>query len=164
MLKKGNYKKKKDSNTLSIKLFLTRNPSNIVSKENIVKACNEVAAVYILDGDDRICPNDVFIHSKNNTPTIINTINDNLDPKVYPLMFPYGDKGWSINLKSNNKNHIKQVSMLQFYSHKIQYRGNFNPCLNMKKLSQQYDIDAFTKIENIRLNYIRQNQGPFRTE
>ena len=147
-----------------IKLFLTRNPSNVVNDNNIVKACNEVAAVYTVDDDDNILPNDVCIYSKNSKPVSLAPINENIDPMVYPLIFPYGEKGWHINMFSKNCNHTRPVTTLQYYSYRFQDRGKFNPCVNSKKLTQQLVVDGFTKLEKCRLGYIRQNQANLRTE
>jgi len=82
-------------------------------------------------------------------------LNDNLDPMIYPLMFPYTDLRWNIKFNSENYTMTKLISPLQYYSFKLQIRGNFNPCINLKKLSQQYVVDAYAKVEKHRLNYIK---------
>jgi hypothetical protein len=54
--------------------------------------------------------------------------------------------------------------MLQHYSYRLAIREEFNPILNAAKLTQQYIVDAYVKIEGNRLNYIRMNQKNLRVE
>lgn len=63
------------------------------------------------------------------------------------------------------KNDTKKISPLQFYVNRLQVRQNvLNPCLKLGKLTQQYIVDAYCKIEAERLSYIRFNQGKLRVE
>jgi hypothetical protein len=43
-------------------------------------------------------------------------------------------------------------------------RNSFDPCLNLRKLNQQFFVDAWTKIESSRLYFIKKNQANLRTE
>ncbi len=54
--------------------------------------------------------------------------------------------------------------MLQYYSYQLAIRKEFNPILNAAKLTQQYIVDAYVKIEGNRLNCIRLNQKSLRVE
>lgn len=54
--------------------------------------------------------------------------------------------------------------MLQFYSYRLQERLKFNPLLHSGKLSQQFIIDAFLKVEGQRLQWNRQNQKQLRVD
>jgi hypothetical protein len=48
--------------------------------------------------------------------------------------------------------------MVQHYSYRMVIREEFNPILNAAKLTQQYIVDAYVKIEGNRLNHIRISQ------
>ncbi|XP_015262359.1 PREDICTED: uncharacterized protein LOC107106689 [Gekko japonicus] len=51
-----------------------------------------------------------------------------------------------------------QVTQMQYYQYRLATRHTFNPFLLAGKLTQQYIVDAYVKVESNRLNYIRQNQ------
>lgn len=53
---------------------------------------------------------------------------------------------------------------MQYYSYRFSIRDSFNQFLNGRKLTQQYFVDSYVKMEANRLNYHRQNQGKLRVE
>jgi hypothetical protein len=94
----------------------------------------------------------------------ISVLNPNCDPMVYPILFPNGEKGWDEEMKSEKQAIRNRNTLLQFYSYRLAIRDEFNPILNVGKLSQQYIVDAYVKIEGNRLYYIRMNQQNLRIE
>ena len=60
-------------------------------------------------------------------------------------MFPSGDPEWTVNIK--NVLGDRNVTPLQFYMYRLLYRGDFNPCLSLGKLTQQYVVDVWSKVE-----------------
>ena len=56
------------------------------------------------------------------------------------------------------------ISNLQFYYYRLCVRNGFNPYLNLGKISQQAIIDAFVKVESLRLYSIRKNQTILRSD
>jgi len=99
--------KKLKINNPSIKMFLTRNPCKVISDNNIVKACNEVAAVFITNEDNLCIENSICINSKKSGLISISYFNEHVDPMIYPLMMPYEDVKWSPNFHSENVEHEK---------------------------------------------------------
>ena len=63
----------------------------------------------------------------------------------------------SLNNKSN-------ITALQFYSYKLSIRDGFNPFFNLGKLTQQYIVDAWIKVESSRLYYLKEQQQILRTK
>jgi len=53
--------------------------------------------------------------------------------------------------------------MMQFYSYRLQIRDG-DWIQSASRLYQQYIVDQYAKIEQNRLNYLRQNQLELRTE
>ncbi|KAJ8909484.1 hypothetical protein NQ315_007932 [Exocentrus adspersus] len=80
------------------------------------------------------------------------------DPLVYPLLFPYGDDGWSIGLRHADR----RITMREFYRYRIQCRDMFSALHNGGKLFQQYLVDAWVRVETDYLWYIRQHQQNYR--
>ncbi|UYV82699.1 hypothetical protein LAZ67_22000600 [Cordylochernes scorpioides] len=107
----------------------------------------------------------------------ISILDPNLEPMVYPILFPYGDQSWTPNLKlSYNPSCVRNVqrapaanprtriTQMQYYEYRLSIRDEFNPLLSAGKLTQQYFVDAYVKLESNRLQYIRQNLKKMRTE
>uniref|UniRef100_A0A803LJL4 ATP-dependent DNA helicase n=1 Tax=Chenopodium quinoa TaxID=63459 RepID=A0A803LJL4_CHEQI len=84
------------------------------------------------------------------------------DPLQYPLLFPYGSYGWSINSLDNNGITIPCRS---FYAYIIQVRQCVISIILMAgRLFQQFIVDMFVKIEANKLRWIRDNQNTIRAE
>ena len=116
------------------------------------------------------------------------------DPMVYPIMFPSGDQGYSLDLQlmsdttrrtystSNNEEdeysfseedslldgahgpkERSRVTHRQFYSYRLHERDDgFNAPLHCGKLTQQYMVDSFVKMESNNLKYIKNHQQNLR--
>lgn len=81
---------------------------------------------------------------------------------TYPLLFPNGERGWSPNCLHTFGN--RRVTLLQFYAYRLSARYGFNTLLSAGKLTQQYIVDAYVKVEGSRLRYIKENQRGLRVE
>jgi len=68
----------------------------------------------------------------------------------YPILFPLGDEGWKIGIG---------CTLCEFYSYRFATCDNFNPLLNAGKLTQQFIVDAYVKIEGNNLNFVKQQQS-----
>ena len=80
-------------------------------------------------------------------------------------MYPSGEPGWQLDLKQN-ENSGKSLSCRQFYSYRLTRRGenDFNILLRAGKLTQQYIVDMYAKIEQQRLSYLYNNQKQLRAD
>ena len=84
------------------------------------------------------------------------------DPMTYPLLFPYGDQGWHDNIPQiGTKNRVTQ---LQYYSYRLSVRPEFDAILNAGKLTQQYIVDSYVKVEANRIEWVKQNQKQLRVD
>jgi hypothetical protein len=64
---------------------------------------------------------------------------------------------------NDNTDQKKYVTVMQFYSYKLQDRTN-SVIQQFGRLYQQYIVDQYVKLENNRLTFIRFNQNKLRTE
>lgn len=93
----------------------------------------------------------------------MNWIDPNVDPMAYPLLFPLGEPGWAPNMGRQGAR--GRITFTAFYSHIFQHRpGTFNQTLMAGKLTQQYMVDAYLKVEANKLSYLRENQAQLRVE
>src|SRR5437764_14527083 len=78
-------------------------------------------------------------------------------------MFPRGDDGWHADIHISESTARKRVSRMQFSSYTLKIR-NGDWIQSAGRLYKQYIVDQYAKIEQNRLNYLRQNQSTLRTE
>ncbi|XP_053149050.1 LOW QUALITY PROTEIN: uncharacterized protein LOC128343641 [Hemicordylus capensis] len=144
---------------------------------------NEVAFIFKNNDGEPPLERYLLIHCKpragnpdHNITQRISVLDPNLEPMVYPLLFPSGEQSWGIDIPLQLrpqalKNLTKQpcaprvrVTQMQYYGHRLSIRDNFNAFLNAGRLTQQYMVDANVKTEANRLNFVRHNQPKLRVE
>ena len=87
------------------------------------------------------------------------------DSLHYVLLFPCGEPGWEPGLKHLKPTKAHQMTLLQYYRFKLFERpGNFGMLLHSGRLYHQLIVDAWAKIEEQRLCWIRLNQKTIRAE
>ena len=127
---------------------------------------DEVAAVFV--GEDGAPTNpDFAVYPKGKALQKIPYTSPNLDPMVYPLLFPRGDPGWSETLQHAVQHRTAKhtrVTMLQFYSYRLAVRAGFSTIHAAQKLFQQFLVDAYVRHEANRLYFCRMNQGRLRVD
>ena len=76
----------------------------------------------LLDGN-HFGNRDIILHSRGGHLKRINELHRSYDPLQYPLMFPFGDDGYSIDIPQaiNSK---KMVSCMSFYSYRLMIRDD----------------------------------------
>jgi hypothetical protein len=63
-----------------------------------------------------------------------------------------------------NNLRIGKITQLQYYAYRLSVPGEFNPILNAGKLTEQFIVDIYVKIEANLLNYIQMNQNALRAD
>jgi hypothetical protein len=106
---------------------------------------------------------DICLRLHNGNLQRISETHPSYDPLHYVLLFPKGDDGWHINIPLKESQKRIRITPMQFYSYRLQIRdGNWIQYAG--RLYQQYIVDQYAKIEQERLNYLRQNQTTLRAE
>jgi len=124
---------------------------------------NEVAAVFV--GENGVPAANVALqvcHRNGGKLETIPMTNANCDPLSYPILFPRGELGWQVGIPHAGQSVAtphKTVTPREF-----QQRDSFNPLLCCGKLTQQYIVNEYVKIETQRLNFLRHNQNDLRIE
>ncbi len=181
--------KEKGNEDHCVKMYITKDRQCDLRRYNLPVA-NEVAAVFVSEDGEPPFDRDIAIHQKSDSVTQhLSIISPNCDPMIYPLLFPHGDPGWQRGLLKNsttlsqeatssqnateeNDNEESEesgsknrcISMLEFYAYRLQERTEFNPLLHAGKLTQQFIVDAFLKVEGQRLQWNRLNQQKLRVD
>ncbi|KAK9072558.1 hypothetical protein SSX86_008992 [Deinandra increscens subsp. villosa] len=108
---------------------------------------------------------DIVLHPKDGVLRRVSNLHPSYMPLQYPLLFPYGESGWSSNLKFESKGKTRQLTMNMYYSFFLHDRVNvYSHLLRGGRLFQQFIVDAYVCIEHGRLEYFRSNQKKFRNE
>ncbi|CAH1452958.1 unnamed protein product [Lactuca virosa] len=131
---------------------------------------SEVAALIIGDISDSIEKRDIVVQTKNGSLQRISELHPSYLPLQYPLLFPYGDDGYSVDIlhrgvsfTTNTKR--AKCTMTEYFAYRIQDRDHsFSLILNSKRLFQQFLVDAYTMMETERLYYIRRQQHVLRCD
>ncbi|KAK8792732.1 hypothetical protein WA158_002607 [Blastocystis sp. Blastoise] len=95
---------------------------------------------------------------------VMKNTNSYIDCMVYPVMFPTGRQGWYPDLLSLNRSNQITITMLEYYNYMLQMKDPpyDNYLLKYKKLTLQYITDNYIRVEQNRINYIRNNQNKLR--
>ncbi|KAK4566259.1 hypothetical protein RGQ29_002484 [Quercus rubra] len=114
-------------------------------REYNLPTCSEIVAIIVGDIEGGL--------------QCINVLHPSYMALQYPLLFPYGEDGFRLGILYSNVDGIRydttySVSMREYYAYRFQER----------RLFQQFDVDAYTCIEEIRLTWVKQNQDKLRIE
>lgn len=111
----------------------------------------------------------IIIQSRNSELSRISETHRSYDPLQYPLMFCYGEDGYSINTQQidpQNKTPLKKtVSATEFYAYRIMEREKQeNHIFYFRNLFNQFFVDMYANIQTERLSFIRNNQSKLGVE
>ncbi|CAB4491168.1 unnamed protein product [Rhizophagus irregularis] len=125
---------------------------------------SDVAVLMIGDGCDIEPSNrNILLRQREGGLQKISELHPSYDPLHYVLLFPRGDNGWHPDIPLLRSRKRNRVTQMQFYSYRLQIR-NGDWIQNTGRLYQQYIVDQYAKIEQNRLNYLRENQSTLRIE
>jgi len=151
-------------------LRLLRNRSKDARMHNIPEV-DEVAALIVGDTDSIEYGRDIIVRKESGHLERLHETHTSFIPLQYPLIFPYGEDGFSENIKISEKEEANpdrtrtRVAMREYVAFRIQERSvEFGNIVYSKRLFQQYSVDTYTMIESQRLSYIRANQDTIRCD
>ncbi|GKD81524.1 helicase [Tanacetum coccineum] len=104
---------------------------------------SEVSALIINDFGDGLPIRDIVVNKNNTGPQRILELHPSYMALQYPLLFPFGEDGYHENIPHNTNKGTRKTK---------------------RRLFEQYLVDAFTAIEEQRLNWTRNNQDMLRVD
>ncbi|WZZ74526.1 hypothetical protein YC2023_085896 [Brassica napus] len=155
--------------SMNVKLRLISGRSTDPNTYNMPPS-SEVAALLVGDIDEEFEERDIVVETKSRDLARISELHPAYLPLQYPILFPYGEDGYHIDLHlkrttTTSTNPRFRVSMKEFFSYKLMERGNhFNMLLYSGKLFQQFIVDAYTMMEAERIGYLKLNQKTLRAD
>lgn len=98
----------------------------------------------------------------------LSLLDGHIDPMCYPVLFPYGEKGWRKELQLQNAGDRKRtnLTMLEYFAYRLQVRDvdGFSLLHHAGHLFHQYAVDAYVRWEANILDYIRGHQKELRAD
>ncbi|CAH1422426.1 unnamed protein product [Lactuca virosa] len=131
---------------------------------------SEVSALIVGDICDSVENRDIVFQTNSGFLQRISELHPSYLPLQYPLLFPYGDEGYIVDIlhrgvTSTTNSKRAKCTMREFFAFRIQDMDHsFSLILNSKRLFQLFLVDAYTMIESERLYYIRRQQYVLRCE
>ncbi|XP_054715564.1 uncharacterized protein LOC129225044 [Uloborus diversus] len=149
-----------------------RMPANAHKGRFNAPSANEVALMIV---GQQFQQRDIILESRNAKQQRISELHRAYDALQYPLMFCYGEDGYSVDvLQQDTADKLgpttklpvkKTVSAAQFYSWRIMLRDTEeNYLLRYCALLSQFLVDEYAKIETEKLNFLKYNQSKLRSE
>ncbi|CAH2016859.1 unnamed protein product [Acanthoscelides obtectus] len=151
---------------LTLELYINNNRARDINfRQYGAVQANEIAAVFISEDGRPPLDRCLHVYCRNNDQIIheLPYLSVNCDAMTYPLLHPRGEPGWQSGTAHQRRR--GDVSLLEYYSFRIAVRPDtFNQFVMAGKLTQQYIVDAYVKIEQSRLQFITENQPRIRQE
>nr|GEZ05058.1 DNA helicase [Tanacetum cinerariifolium] len=102
-------------------------------------------------------------------PQRVNKLHSSYRSLQFPLLFIYGQDGYSKDLKmmdpTRSSSDKKRLTMLVFYSYQLHNHANcYNYLSRTGRLFQQYVVTAFCAIEQNRIDYVHEHQNDIMNE
>ena len=112
-------------------------------------------------------PRDIVLQVRGRELQYVSETHRSYDALQYPLLFPFGDDGYTIDIAQTGPNAVpgrnKTVSSCAFYSYRLMDRLNeTNYLLFYGQLLSQFMTDMYARSENERLRFLRFNQKKLR--
>ena len=105
---------------------------------------------------------DIVLHTREGGLLRIKEYFPAYDPLQYPLLFPYGDYGWSLDSKYREgikRNGNTKLSPREYVAYRLYERADeYSWIHRVGRLFQQFDVDQYAKMEIQRLQWHRHHQ------
>lgn len=172
----------RSNSTLDLKMVITDIRSKDSRRYNTPRAA-EVAVIMVGDGQEvEPLKRDIMLHSRGGRMQRISEIHRVYEPLHYVLMFPHGDNGWhpyipiNCSLPSTTVQDTvdeeeevstrKHVTAMNYFAYRL-HLGRPGEAVVLHlfgRLFQQWIVDMYAIVEQMRLNYLKLNQKKIRSE
>jgi len=133
---------------------------------------DELAMLIVGDLNLENYKRDVIVSNKTRGLQRISIFHPAYMPLQYPLLFPYGERGFQLGItydnqqkSSNKKRKRNKLTIHEYFKYHMHFRPNQpNPYLCYGRLSKQAIVDARAMEDEDRLMFIAKNQSKLRAE
>ncbi|XP_063942080.1 uncharacterized protein LOC108218842 isoform X3 [Daucus carota subsp. sativus] len=120
--------------------------------------------------DDFTNSRDIVAHDKISGLKHISDLHPCFMSMQYPVLFPYGEDGYRIDIKHRNvtgsePRKMSTVSQREYYAFRLQYRpAEGQTVLRAGRLFLQFIVDSWCSVERGRLQWVRTHQSIIRSD
>ncbi|KAH7720140.1 hypothetical protein AAVH_12402, partial [Aphelenchoides avenae] len=129
-------------------------------------ASNEVAVVFVQNPDGLIPPEDLVVKTRGGELRRVSSLDQHVDALTYPLLNPTGKPGWTKEIPYSNASEAdkrKYVTRREYLSYMLADRDDvFNPIHYAGRLTQEYVVVNYARMESDRLMWLSENQAQLR--
>ena len=111
---------------------------------------------------DVVLPKSQETSSKGNRTVRISSLHPAYDPTAYPLLYPQGNYGFGVYDKNTEDG--MRINLLKYYRYYMMERDDKPTMHNTGRLWQEWLCDMYSKVEEERLSYHRNNQPQLRAD
>ncbi|PWZ18597.1 hypothetical protein Zm00014a_023570 [Zea mays] len=135
-----------------------------------IPTTDDLAMLVIGDFSLETFKRDIIIETRNSELKCISSLHPAYMALQYPLLFPYGERGFQIGvmysgIQNRQANSRVHMTMQDYYYYQFHYKpGQPNLFLSYGILSNQAKVDARACIDENRVTYILNNQDKLRIE
>ena len=123
-----------------------------IELQSTTVGAGELAAVIHVVNIQELQPRSILIHRNgSSTSQKVSILSSHYEPLQYPLLFPYGTPGWCP--PSTNEHSFSQINWYRF---RLLTEPRF---LWFGRLTNEYLVDMYSRVEEERLNYIRSGRS-----
>ncbi|GKD33692.1 hypothetical protein Tco_1249201, partial [Tanacetum coccineum] len=143
---------------------------NVVGAREYELSTRDMLGVIVYEtGPETDMDYDIVLEGRSGYLQLVNKLHPYYTSLQFPIMFIYGQDGYSKDLKMIDPNRSssdqKRLTMLAFYSYQLHDRANYyNYLSRTDRLFQQYVVIAFCAIEQNRMDYVCEHQNDIRNE
>ena len=145
-----------------VQLVLRSDLPNLDRRRYNAPTDGDVAVILPGDEMDNVTCRDIVLSTREGGLRRIAETQPFYDPLQYVLLFPFGENGWSFDLRSADGQ--RRVTLKDFSAFRLQVRENCMIPHCAGRLLHVYMVDCYARIEQERLNGQRQNQDTIRAE
>ncbi|GKB17868.1 DNA helicase, partial [Tanacetum coccineum] len=140
--------------------FKVRLYNVIGAREYELPTGDMLGAIVYEAGPENDMDYDIVLEERSGYPKRVNKLHPSYMSLQFPLLFIYGQDGYSKDLKMINRSgsstEDKRLTMLVYYSYYLHDRANQYNYLSMTgKLFQKYVVTAYCAVEHNRIDFIR---------
>ena len=152
-----------ESDIHNVKIHLIRSP-NFGERQYDLPVTFEIAALIVGDFNIESSDKDIIVENRSLGLQRINGTHPSFMALQYPLLFSYGEDGYMLgilyrNLNGSNSRKRESITMREYYAYRLQQRFHEGKTLLLgRRLFQQFVVDAYTSIEEERLQWVRFNK------
>jgi Helitron helicase-like domain at N-terminus len=165
-----------ESNINNYTIILSNEPINGEHRGRYNLPTTTCVSAIVLGNEDSLKSTNrrVVVHMRSRNPSHIPSSHSAYDPLAYVLTHMHGDTGWTtptyMPQSGLSTDDNKSPTLMEFYSYRGHTRDNLNGAIVYDsllvggQLMHQYWVDQWIKIEESRLNYIKNNQKALKAD